>query len=213
MRRKTVRTSEKIAAGLVMMALLSACGGSSSHKQAGSAAGVGTTAAVATPSQTLGRRSGGDETGAAVRAHDPVSRRNRSSRARLPRADSPAEAQSASATAADPCRLVTRSEARSIVGAAVSKPRLGLQGPTCIYRTRRGRQPITVAVQAVPVAALARLSGGKVIHTTVAKRKALCVNYGGTKLIVPLSGGSVLTIGAPCPIGAHLAATALRRLR
>jgi hypothetical protein len=212
MRRKTVRTSEKIAAGLVLMALLGACGGSSSHQQAGSAAGAGTTAAVATPSQTLGRRSGGDETGAAVRAHDPVSRRNRSSRARLPRADSPAEAESAGATAANPCRLVTRSEARSIVGAAVSKPRLGLQGPTCIYRTRRGRQPITVAVQTVPVAAIARLSG-KVIHTTVARRKALCVNYGGTKLIVPLSGGSVLTIGAPCPIGAHLAATALRRLR
>jgi Protein of unknown function (DUF3558) len=111
----------------------------------------------------------------------------------------------------NPCTLLTRAEAQEIVGAAVSKPELGSQGPTCIYQVRRIDDSITIALQRGSLPTVTE-SGHDVIRTDVAGRKAVCVDSGGLKLLVAVSSGSVLTVGAPCPIATQLAAKALRRL-
>jgi hypothetical protein len=48
-----------------------------------------------------------------------------------------------------PCNLVTKAQARAIVGAPVRDPLEAPQGPTCIYRTTKGKGFVTVAVQSV----------------------------------------------------------------
>jgi hypothetical protein len=75
----------------------------------------------------------------------------------------------------------------------------------------RIKQSITVAVQRGSVSSVAQ-TGEDVIRVEVGGRKAVCVDDGGLKVLVPLSPGSVLAVGAPCPLATELAATALRRL-
>jgi hypothetical protein len=115
------------------------------------------------------------------------------------------------ATAGNPCRLVTRSEAGAIVGRAVGSPVVAPQGPTCIYPSPGTRKSITLAIAALDVTAVKRASRS-VIQADVAGRRAYCVDYGGLKLLVPLAGGRVLNVSAPCPIASRFAATALGRL-
>jgi hypothetical protein len=225
---------------IAALALLSACGGSSNGGAVGTAASTSPAGAeAATPPATA--QAGGDQAGATTRRHtrshsgagkaghagatgskskgaaarsgpDPVTRSNRPARAIGTKGESHSEVRSTGPLGVNPCTLVKRSEAAAIVGMAIGKPQLGLQGPTCIYQAQRIKQPITVALQRLSLPAVMRL-GRNVVHTDVGGRKAVCMNYGGLKLLVPVSTGSVLTVGAPCPLAQHLAATALRRLR
>jgi hypothetical protein len=225
------------APAIVALTLLSACGGSSNNGAADTAASASPPAAAPTgggersATATRHARSGStaEKAGHAARqaaavgskakssaaarsGPDPVTRSHRPARAIRSKDESNSEVRRTGPLGVDPCTLVKRSEAQAIVGMAVAKPQLGLQGPTCIYQARRIKQPITVALQQLSLPAVTRL-GRNVVHTDVAGRKAVCMNYGGLKLLVPVATGSVLTVGAPCPIAQHLAATALRRLR
>lgn len=183
-----------------------------------------TTAGKHGASKTRGHHARQDGTSPqAATTRDPVTRSNRpqqathpgergaSRREGKPQTVSLRQARTSGPLGIDPCTLVTRSEAQAVVG-SVSKPQLGLQGPTCIYQAHRVKQPITVALQQqVSLPQVAHLASD-VVRTSVSGHKAMCVNYGGAKLLVPVSTSSVLSVGAPCQIAQQLATTALRRL-
>lgn len=109
-----------------------------------------------------------------------------------------------------PCNLVTKAQAGSILGAAMRNPFEAPQGPTCIYRTRRGNAFITLAVQSTPLATLERqLHDRRAVP--VSRRTAYCGTYGQQLLYLRLSGGRVLTVTAPCALARQFALTALGR--
>jgi hypothetical protein len=114
--------------------------------------------------------------------------------------------------AANPCRLVSRSEAQSIVGRSIAASIEAPLGPTCVYQLggSKGGQ-ITLQVE--------RLSYSQATHqlskrtpVNVGDRKALCGSLGTEMLFVPLANGQVLHVTAPCAVAQRFAALALRRL-
>ena len=110
-----------------------------------------------------------------------------------------------------PCSLVTRAQASAILGAPVLAPREAPQGPTCIYRTRKGDDFITVAVQPASFSGLKRqLSRPQSIE--VAGRSAFCGAHGQPMLYVRLARERVLSVAAPCPVAKQFATRAVARL-
>jgi hypothetical protein len=110
-----------------------------------------------------------------------------------------------------PC-LVTRAQAGAILGAPVMAPREAPQGPTCIYRTRKGNDFITLAVQPASFSGLKRqISRPHSIQ--VAGRSAFCGAHGQPMLYVRLARGRVLSVGAPCPVAKRFATRAVARLQ
>jgi hypothetical protein len=110
-----------------------------------------------------------------------------------------------------PCNLVTKAQAQAIMGAQIQDPLEAPQGPTCIYRTRDGRNFITVAVQPVKFATIKRqLADRKAV--AIHNRTAYCGRYGQSMLYMPLSGGRVLSVAARCKVAKRFALTALGRL-
>jgi hypothetical protein len=119
--------------------------------------------------------------------------------------------KSLGASASRPCSLGTRSQAAAIVGAPVLQPLQAPQGPTCIYQTKRGTPYVTLVVQTVNFAKLRRqIRNARTV--TVGGRKATCGTYGRPMLFLPLSGGRVLSIAAPCAMASRFAAKAAARL-
>ena len=111
-----------------------------------------------------------------------------------------------------PCSLVTRAQAGSILGAPVLVPREAPQGPTCIYRTRKGDDFITLAVQPGSFSGLKRqLSRPQSIE--IAGRSAFCGAHGQPMLYLRLSRGRMLSVGAPCPVAKRFATRAVARLQ
>jgi hypothetical protein len=110
-----------------------------------------------------------------------------------------------------PCNLVSAAQARAIFGAPVQPPLEAPQGPTCIYRTRRGDGFATVAMQAVHFGSVKRRMAQR-RQVKVADRTAFCGTYGQSMLYVPLSRGRVLSIAAPCGVAQKFAARAVRQL-
>jgi hypothetical protein len=113
--------------------------------------------------------------------------------------------------AANPCRLVSRSEAQSIVGHSIAASIEAPLGPTCIYQLSGSKTQITLQVE--------RLSYGQATHqlskrslVSVGDRKALCGSLGTQMLFVPLADGQVLHVTAPCAVAQRFAALALKRL-
>ena len=110
-----------------------------------------------------------------------------------------------------PCSLVTRAQAGAILGTPVLVPREAPQGPTCIYRSRKGDDFITLAVQPGSFSALKRqLSRPQSIE--VGGRSAFCGAHGQPMLYVQLSRERVLSVGAPCPVAKRFATRAMARL-
>lgn len=110
-----------------------------------------------------------------------------------------------------PCRLVSRDQARTILGAPVLAPLRAPQGPTCIYRTKTGKGFVTVAVQPLDYTALVR----RVKHparTSIARHAAFCGSYGQPMLYAQIARGWVLSIAARCDVAREFAAKALGRL-
>jgi hypothetical protein len=123
------------------------------------------------------------------------------------------EVQSTGADALNPCTLVTRSEASSILPgrlqAAVEAP----LGPTCIYKTKSGKFDVTVAVPAMAFKPPRATKPGAEVKVKLHGRTGWCVQRGrGLTFVVPLAGGRALSIAGPCPIAAAFAAKALPRL-
>jgi hypothetical protein len=115
------------------------------------------------------------------------------------------------AGASQPCLLVTKTQAKAIVGAPILEPLQAPQGPTCIYRTKSGKPYVTLAVQTVNFAKLR-----KQIRNTravpIAGRTAYCGTYGKPMLFLPVAGGRVLSITAPCAMAQQFAAKAAPQL-
>ena len=115
-------------------------------------------------------------------------------------------------TSFSPCSLVTRAQARAIIGAPVQLPFQAPQGPTCLYRAAKGKGLVTVAVQDVEFRKLA----GRVQQATKVKlagRTGTCGQSGQPTLYLPLSGGRVLTVGsAPCDVAKRFASQAVKHL-
>jgi hypothetical protein len=108
-----------------------------------------------------------------------------------------------------PCNLVTRAQARVILGGQIQAPVEAPQGPTCIYRG--GESFVTVAVQSVDFSALKRdLVQRRQVE--VSGEAAYCGNYGQPMLYLPLAEGRVLSIAGPCDVARRFAVKALPQL-
>jgi hypothetical protein len=110
-----------------------------------------------------------------------------------------------------PCNLVTRSQARAILGGRVRAPVEAPQGPTCIYRAEAGGPFVTLAVQSLDLDIVKkRVRRREAVE--VADRSAYCGMYGTPVLYVPLRDQRVLSVAAPCSVAKRFAARALARL-
>jgi hypothetical protein len=110
-----------------------------------------------------------------------------------------------------PCNLVSRPEAREIVGEPLHEPVEAAQGPTCIYRPRAGKQLITLAIQDMSFKAIRRRIAD-LRQVAVADRTAYCGTYGQPVLYVPLNEDRLLSVNAECGVARDFAAKALRHL-
>jgi hypothetical protein len=115
------------------------------------------------------------------------------------------------AVASQPCLLVTKTQAKEIVGAPILEPLQAPQGPTCIYRTKSRKTYITLAVQTVDFAKL-RKQIRNARSVSIASRTAYCGTYGKPMLFLPVAGGRVLSIAAPCGTAQRFAAKAAPHL-
>jgi hypothetical protein len=113
--------------------------------------------------------------------------------------------------ASRPCSLVTKTQAAAIVGTPLVEPLEAPQGPTCIYQTKSGKPYITLAVQTVNFTKL-RKQIRKTRAVPIANRTAYCGTYGEPMLFLPVTGGRVLTISAPCNVAQQFAAKAVGHL-
>jgi hypothetical protein len=111
-----------------------------------------------------------------------------------------------------PCRLVTRSQAQTILGQTVQKPVEAPQGPTCIFRSDDGKQFVTLAVQQRSVKDLMR-EVGKREAVKVNDSVGFCGRKGQQTLYVALSPQRVLSVGAPCEVAQEFAERAMRQLQ
>jgi hypothetical protein len=110
-----------------------------------------------------------------------------------------------------PCNLVSRSQARAIVGAALEVPVEAPQGPTCIYRSQDGDAFVTLSVQSADISELRRDMHVRQ-RVSVADLRGYCGTHGQPILYVPLAGERVLSVAAPCPRARAFATRAVSRL-
>ena len=110
-----------------------------------------------------------------------------------------------------PCNLVTASDARAILGAPIEPPFEAPQGPTCIYRTQAGDSLITLSVQRAAWSDIKPAMRSK-RALAVSGRDAFCGTHGQPMLYVPLGGGRILSVAAPCDVARDFAHEALRHL-
>jgi hypothetical protein len=110
-----------------------------------------------------------------------------------------------------PCNLVTEAQARSIVGTPMQQPLEAPQGPTCVYRSRSGKDFISLAVQTTSYAKIKRTMRNP-SPVSISGRDGICGKLGQPTLYLPLSSGKVLSIGAPCDVAKSFAAKALPHL-
>jgi hypothetical protein len=217
---------------LVPVALLAACGGATTSHQGTAAPDRSLSAQTqAAPLETLQQPS-------TSKASDGVASRNGAASAKTPRAARPEavrpalittgkqrpskargqfpgkrvhELKPSGASVLSPCTLVTRSEARAILGRPIAGLRKAEQGPTCIYRQQGSKRLVTVALQHLELSA-AQQRGKQVVRVNLHGHKAYCLKQGTLMMLVPLRDGQVLNVSAACPIAAQFAAKALARL-
>jgi hypothetical protein len=110
-----------------------------------------------------------------------------------------------------PCNLVSRGQARAILGVAVQAPFEAPQGPTCVYRSKSGSRFVTIAVQPLDFDRLKKQMR-RPQAVDVSNRSAYCGIYGQPMLYVELSRDRVLSVAAPCPVAKQFATRAVARL-
>jgi hypothetical protein len=219
---RAARKSACVALPAAAALLLGACGGSSSSPPPPSSSPdhSASSASAAAVAATHGVVGGRVQVGRGV---IPISKflgadRVRPTRRGAVRARAQAgmiddEVSTTGAKTLDPCSLVTRTQAQAIIGKPVGQPVDAPQGPTCVYTARGFKGPITFAVVATDFSTVkpqAQLRDR--MSVTVGGRPAYCGVAGSPTMVVPLTPGKFLTVVAPCPIAASLAATALDHL-
>jgi hypothetical protein len=111
----------------------------------------------------------------------------------------------------NPCKLVSAKEVQALTGRSIARSIEAPQGPTCVYQPHGRAHEVTLAVSAISFrAASRRLSS--VISLRIAGHAAYCGTIGTPIAYVSLAQGRVMSIGAPCPVAAAMAKTALARL-
>jgi hypothetical protein len=106
---------------------------------------------------------------------------------------------------------VSLSEAQAITGGAITGRIDAPLGPTCIYKVGGSKGDITLAVESMSYATVTQQMTHK-NSLLVQGRHAYCGRLGAQMLFVPLTGGRVLNVTAPCAIAQRFARTALSRL-
>jgi hypothetical protein len=204
-----------VPASLVSVALavsLSACGGSSSSSSTQARGNGDPELAVIRSNEVLqSRKASPHAAKAAPRAHDPVTTSTKPSRARGTEDGPNDEFNASGAKPVNPCKLVTRAEARAIVGRPIVRAWQAPQGPTCIYQVRGAKSYVTLALQKTNFAAV-RKHARTLSHGTVRGRPTSCLKLGTTMTVTRLSGGREIQITASCAIGKRFASKALTRL-
>jgi hypothetical protein len=214
---------------VLVITLLAACGGDSSGPP-GSASdplvGLPNPSASRTPpkeqppgegavaSSSGNRRSGatGASSPAAARRSSKTQRGTQSTTKGRADGQRGAHKQKTLAPSANrPCSLVTKTQASAIIGRPIVEPLEAPQGPTCIYRTAAGKPYVTLAVQTVRFASL-RKEIRNARKVSVSGTSAYCGSYGREMLYLPLSGGRVLSVSAPCDTATRFAAKAVPHL-
>jgi hypothetical protein len=200
--------------------LLAACGGQSDADKGPPGSESNPLVAVPNPSRTRTpptEEPGGERgvTRAASRTATRSSRTQRGTRSTTKgRADGERSRrkQHTLAPSADrPCSLVTKTQARAIIGRPIVEPLEAPQGPTCIYRTAAGKSYITLAVQTFELASLKKqIRNARKV--SVSGASAYCGTYGRQMLYLPLSRGRVLSVSAPCSTAVRFAAKAAPHL-
>lgn len=114
-------------------------------------------------------------------------------------------------TAPNPCRLVSQSQAQSILGGSVAESEAPL-GPTCIMKVAQRKQVVTMAVETLSVKNQVRQMH-QLEQETIGGHAAYCGRLGQPQLYLSLSGGKALSVSAPCAVARALAATALSHLQ
>lgn len=113
---------------------------------------------------------------------------------------------------ANPCALVSLSEAQNITGGAITKMIEAPLGPTCIYSggTRRAAR-VTLAVETESLSQVTRHMRPRK-HLVINGHRSLCGRLGAQMLFVPLDRYQLLHVTAPCGIAQRFAAVAVSRL-
>jgi hypothetical protein len=114
-------------------------------------------------------------------------------------------------SASRPCSLVTKAQARAILGAPILEPVQAPLGPTCIYQAKSGSPYVTLALQTVDFTQLRRQIG-TTRAVSIADRTAYCGTLGKPMLVLPLAGRRVLSIAASCALARRFAAKAAPHL-
>jgi hypothetical protein len=169
---------------------LSACGGSSNQAsdQASESASAGSSQYI-------------------VPSSDTISSDNSPSVARYPKEADNDEVSPTGAGKVEPCRLVSRGDAATILGGQVQTS-VGAQGPTCIYTPRGTKPEMTVAIEQTSFQSL-RSHASRATRLAVGKAAGWCLDYGSTSVAVELEDGRVLRVTGPCSVAARFAARAL----
>jgi hypothetical protein len=107
-----------------------------------------------------------------------------------------------------PCGLVSKAEAKAILGTGVSVAER-LQGPTCSY-TGSGRQ-VTLVVGRVSLRSLRGAARGAT-PVKITGRPGWCLRYEATSVVVAAGEDRVLQVTGPCAAGVRFAALALPRI-
>ena len=111
----------------------------------------------------------------------------------------------------NPCSLVSRSEAQTITGRAVAASTEAPLGPTCIYELRGSKAVITLAVESTTLSQATNHMRDRT-PIDIRTRHGYCGRLGAGMLFVPLPGGQVLNVTAPCSVAQRFATLALGRL-
>jgi hypothetical protein len=217
---------------LVPVALLAACGGATTSHQGTAAPDRSLSAQTqAAPLETLQQPGTGKASDGVASSKGAASAKTQ--RAARPEAVRPAlittgkqrpskargqfpgkrvhELKPSGASVLSPCTLVTRSEARAILGRPIVGLKKAEQGPTCIYRQQGTKRLVTVALQHLELSA-AQQRGKQVVRVNLRGHKGYCLKQGTLMMLVPLRDGQVLNVSAACPIAAQFASKALARL-
>lgn len=132
--------------------------------------------------------------------------------ARDPRGMIDDEISSSAAKPPNPCALVSRAQAQSILQAAVRRPVLAPQGPTCIYVSRNSKQRVTLTLRSEFGAARSAAKLADRMRVRIGSRHAYCGVAGTPVLQMQLGPGRLMLVSAPCPIAAAFAGDALSHL-
>jgi hypothetical protein len=178
-----------IAAALIVVALVATGGGSSAQ---------GGTKAI-------------DDSASNAAGPDPVAQGNGEGSAAevatavYPNGHDTDELSVSGAHAVKPCLLVTRSQAREILGGTV-KMAERLQGPTCVYSS--GGREVSMIVEDVPLKAL--VSGARKSHkVTAVGHSGYCLQYETSSVVFAVGGGRVLQVTGACQAGVRFAVLAI----